>query len=109
MLNFVEQNGIGLQNWISDVISTNSVDVNKSTDKMLIQGRNVMQTNLVHLKNFQAHEFHDLNMFFTVWALPLVDLTMASDSYVHRYLCKNIQGSSWLRNLGRTDFSLQEK
>ena len=31
---------------VNDVISANNVDVNKSIDKMLTLGRNIMQTNL---------------------------------------------------------------
>ena len=77
MFNFVDQNGVGLQNRMSDDISTNN-DVNKSADKILIMAcsvlqRNIMQTILGPSWGFSsenhvqtAHEFHDLNMAFAV-------------------------------------------
>ena len=102
MLNLIVQNGVSLQNQPSkDIISPNNVDINKSIDKMIIPSHNIlphniMQTNLglswLFSSNNQvqtACEFH-LNMFFVVSTLLLVDLTMASNSYAHWYLCKNL-------------------
>ena len=37
-----------------------------------------------------AREFHDLNMDLIVLNTAFVHLTMASKSYAHRYLCKNV-------------------
>ena len=45
----------------------------------------------LYVKNmFKPHESHDLNMVLHVvlWKRLLVDLTMASNSCMHRYLCK---------------------
>ena len=105
-LNLVVQNGVGLQNHVNNIISANNVDINKSTDEKLILGhnlllRNIMQTNFLPSWGFSSH---DLNMVFVIWALLLVDLTMASNSYVQRYLCKEYRtildrhvwaGSKW--------------
>ena len=43
---------------------------------------------LHHVKT--ALEFYDLYMYFVVWTLLPVHLTMASNGYVDRYLSKNI-------------------
>ena len=48
-----------------------------------------------------AHEFHDLNMDFVVWTRLPDHFTMASRSYVCRYLCKNV--SFWIVKAQMTD------
>ena len=86
---------------IKDGICASNVDVYKSIDKMLIPDRNVLPRNVMET-NFgaswgfsskhhvhTARKFHCLNMTFVVWTLLLVDWTIASNSYAHRYLCKN--------------------
>ena len=40
-----------------------------------------------------AREFHDLNMGFVVWTRLLVHSRIASNSYVHRILCKNVESN----------------
>ena len=85
---------------VKDVISANNVDIYKIVYKMLIPGHNVlphnvMQTNFGTSWGFSsknhvqtARESHDSNMVFVFWPLLLVDLTMTSNSYMYRYLCK---------------------
>ena len=48
-----------------------------------------------------ACESHDSDMVLVVWKQLLVDLTMPSNSCVHRYLCKNVNSTfSWpVKNL----------
>ena len=79
----------------------NDVDVNKNQDKMLIPGSltllfDVTWTIYVPFWGFSSknhvhtvRESHDSNMDLVVWKRLLVDLTMASNRCVHRYLCKN--------------------
>ena len=73
------------------------VDVNKNQDKMLIPGqpwivvwRYVPSWGFLSKNHAQtARESHDTNMVLVVLKWLLVDLTMALNSCVHRYLCKN--------------------
>ena len=51
--------------------------------------RNIMQTNLGLSWGVLCKNHDCLNIGLFIWTLVLVDLTMASNSYGHRYLCKN--------------------
>ena len=90
---------------ISDVMREkwNDVNVNKNQDKMLIPGQpciivwrhvynlrpifRIFNLSKNHVQT--ARESHDSNMILVVWKRLLVDLTVASNSCVHRYLFKN--------------------
>ena len=77
-------------------------DVHKNQDRMLIPGQPcivVWRHVKIHVPSWgflsknhvqTVRESHDSYMVLVVWKRLLVDLTMASNSCVHRYLCKNL-------------------
>ena len=66
------------------------------TQRNLNKARPLLQFQKIKTHFPTACEFYDLNMGFVVWTRLLAHLSIASNSYVHRILCKNTHSNNFL-------------